>query len=182
MNIIRTKLNSGDRSFILKYVRNGDVGAEVGVWRGEFSEAILNNVNLKKFYLIDAWISYEKPHGTLKQNETGKTAAEDRYKETLSKFKNRDNVEIIREYSDVAAKKIEDGSLDWVYIDAGHTYEDVKQDLESYYPKVKSGGYIFGDDYNPKVWKGLVTAVNEFFNSKGELVNNDKFQFIVRKG
>ena len=39
---------------------------------------------------------------------------------------------------------------DAIYIDANHTYEAAKQDIELWYPKVRKGGMICGHDYLPK--------------------------------
>ena len=52
---------------------------------------------------------------------------------------------------------------DLIYIDASHDYEDVRVDLEAYWPLLNEGGVIFGDDYNEHQWPGVVEAVNEFF-------------------
>lgn len=51
------------------------------------------------------------------------------------------------EYSENVAKQVDDGIIDLVHIDAGHTYEDVKKDLNAWWPKVKPGGFFTGDDY-----------------------------------
>jgi predicted O-methyltransferase YrrM len=59
-----------------------------------------------------------------------------------------------------AAMLYKDKSLDFVFLDAGHTYEDVMNDLISWYPKVKSGGAIAGHDYQGE---GVKKAVDEFF-------------------
>jgi len=48
-----------------------------------------------------------------------------------------------------------------IYIDASHEYEDVKQDLKSYFPLLDKGGIIFGDDYC-RYWGGVILAVDEF--------------------
>ena len=45
-----------------------------------------------------------------------------------------------------AAKLFQDNSLDFVYIDSAHDYEHTKEDLETWYPKVKKGGLFCGDD------------------------------------
>jgi len=42
---------------------------------------------------------------------------------------------------------IPDASLDWAYIDARHDFCGTKEDLESYWPKIKDGGLISGHDY-----------------------------------
>jgi hypothetical protein len=51
-----------------------------------------------------------------------------------------------------AARALPDDHLDWVYIDADHTDEFVKQDLELFFGKVKPGGYLLGDDYHDGGW------------------------------
>lgn len=59
-----------------------------------------------------------------------------------------------------AVKDYKDGSLDFLMIDGSHVYEDVKADIEAWWPKMKSGAMFAGDDYN---WGGVVRAVREFF-------------------
>ena len=62
--------------------------------------------------------------------------------------------------------QIPDGSLDWIYIDAGHEYHDVSADLAAASAKVKIGGLICGHDYAKWGRKGsrmgVVEAVNQF--------------------
>jgi len=64
-------------------------------------------------------------------------------------------------------KQIEDNKLDYCYIDASHAYEDVKQDIEITYNKIKSGGIIQFNDYTnysicENLKYGVFDAVNEF--------------------
>jgi len=68
----------------------------------------------------------------------------------------------IRKKSTEAAKLYEDNSLDFVFIDAAHDYENVKADITSWYPKIKIGGVIAGHDYYES-WPEVKMAVNEFF-------------------
>ena len=63
----------------------------------------------------------------------------------------------LQEKSVEAATRFEDQSLDLVYIDAGHNFEAVKNDIETWLPKVRIGGFIAGDDYT---WPGLKDAVS----------------------
>jgi predicted O-methyltransferase YrrM len=61
---------------------------------------------------------------------------------------------MLRMYSSQAAKLFPDGSLDFIYIDANHKYDYVKEDIELWWPKLKSGGMISGHDYMPEIdWK-----------------------------
>ena len=52
-------------------------------------------------------------------------------------------------------------TFDLIYIDASHDYEDVRDDILSYWPLVKPGGMLIGDDYGGW-WKGVTRAVDEF--------------------
>ncbi len=60
------------------------------------------------------------------------------------------------------AKDFEDGSIDFLFIDANHTYEYVSRDIAAYLPKMKKGGIIAGHDYNMS-HPGVIQAVNEAF-------------------
>ena len=71
-----------------------------------------------------------------------------------------DNITLYKDYSYNTVDKFQDGYFDFIYIDANHTYEDVKRDLELYLPKLKKGGLIGGHDYYVD-WEGVVKAVNE---------------------
>jgi hypothetical protein len=67
-----------------------------------------------------------------------------------------------------AAKLYGDNSLDFVFIDASHEYESVKDDIEAWYPKIKFGGYIGGHDYVRGEY-GVYRAVDERFGKDFEL-------------
>jgi len=56
-------------------------------------------------------------------------------------------------------EKYEDSYFDFVYIDAGHNYEDVCKDIDAWRPKIKKNGILSGHDY----WLGkpVVKAVDE---------------------
>ena len=52
-----------------------------------------------------------------------------------------------------------ENSLDFVWVDGGHTEEDVEQDVKNFWPKIKPGGLIAGDDY---LYEGVRLKVHEF--------------------
>ena len=68
-----------------------------------------------------------------------------------------------------ASEQFEDDSLDFVFIDASHEYEDVKRDICAWLPKVKVGGVLAGHDYYPEggwsVWPGVRKAVEELLDN-----------------
>lgn len=93
-------------------------------------------------------------------------------------------VQVHRNFSDEIVDDFEDSYFDWIYVDGNHLYEFVKQDLELYYPKVKDGGYITGDDYGSEGWwdNGIQKAVDEFVSHRPEVSFEAKgTQFIIRK-
>jgi hypothetical protein len=68
----------------------------------------------------------------------------------------------IRKLSQDASREFDDHSCDVVFIDMEHSYQAVKNDIISWLPKVKIGGYIAGHDYAPYA-EGLIKAVHEHF-------------------
>ena len=70
------------------------------------------------------------------------------------------------EDSGMSVDLFEDNSLDFVFIDASHEYEDVKNDILAWLPKVKRGGILAGHDYyvNQDWFSGVKKAVNEIFS------------------
>jgi len=86
-------------------------------------------------------------------------------------------IRLYRMYSHEAVKNFPDEYFDLIYIDADHSYEGIKQDLEDWWPKVKKGGFFTGDDYSNSVAKqtgvrfGVVKAVNEFAIKNGLYVH-----------
>ena len=162
--------------FFLNNKQLKDVGVEVGVLKGDFSNHLLNAWHGKKLYSIDAWRHID---GFIDVTNGGP----DMHIQTLAQtFKNLyvhgDRSCIIRELSVEASKLFQDGSLDFVFLDAAHDYANIKKDLEAWYPKVKSGGIFCGHDYVDSAPTasnnsefGVKTAVDEFAALKGHKVN-----------
>lgn len=64
-----------------------------------------------------------------------------------------------------ASRQFDDETLDFVFIDADHTYESVKADIAAWWPKVKPGGILAGHDFCDE-FPGVEQAVNEFFDGR----------------
>lgn len=125
---------------IVSKIYNGVI-VEIGTHDGTFAEHILSNTS-STLYCIDPYISYDDYDDAL-NNITGDSL----YNETKQKLtaKYGDRVIFIRKFSGDATIDIPD-EIDFLYIDGNHRYSYVYNDLELYYPKVKSGCYIIGDD------------------------------------
>jgi predicted O-methyltransferase YrrM len=81
----------------------------------------------------------------------------------LSLKKSYPFINVIIDSSVSASKYVDDSSLDFIYIDADHSYEAVKMDIESWFPKLKSGGFMAFHDYDA----GVKRAIQEFFPIRG---------------
>ena len=83
-------------------------------------------------------------------------------KERLKEKIDANTVDFVQASSIEYADTVENNSIDFVYIDAEHDYNSVKQDLSVWFPKVKIGGFLAGHDYNKEQFPGLVKAVCDF--------------------
>lgn len=63
-----------------------------------------------------------------------------------------------------AAALVKDGWADFVFVDAGHSYDAAKEDIRLWRSKVRSGGWFGGHDYHP-AHPGVIRAVNEAFGN-----------------
>lgn len=75
------------------------------------------------------------------------------------------HVDIIRAESVEYSTNVPDASLDFIFVDGSHDYASVKHDLDVWFPKLKRGGIIGGDDYHT-AWPGVMKAVDEKFPNK----------------
>jgi predicted O-methyltransferase YrrM len=57
--------------------------------------------------------------------------------------------------------------IDYLYIDADHSYEAVRADLEAWVPKVRPWGLILGDDYGNRAFPGVRQAWDDFERERG---------------
>ena len=112
-----------------------------------------------------------------RQDPYSKEAVED----LLSKFKN--NVSLIRGNSNIVLKKIDMAQIDYVFLDGGHDYSTVMNDLNCCIEVVNNGGTILCDDYDLSYAPGVKKAIDEFtsnnnFNSR--IISNNRFAIIEK--
>ncbi len=143
--------------------------AEVGVYRGEFSHAMLELPNIGKLWLVDPW-SDKYTYDELPNKDH-----EDNYLAMLDAIKGHasgDRVEIKRMSSIFASLDFKDESLDGLFLDACHKYESVLADLRAWNRVIKGNGKIFGHDftrnetYTKNNW-GVIEAVEKFCSETG---------------
>jgi len=127
------------------------VGAEVGVFAGEYSLRLCQIIPGLQLFCIDPWKNMP-----------------DRYAETQRKLAPYTTL-IIRQKSLDAAETFANETLDFVYIDGEHSYESVKEDIEAWTPKVRKGGIVSGHDYyyTRAGNIGVILAVNQYIKEHG---------------
>lgn len=155
--------------------------AELGVLKGDFSAKIIQKTNPSYLVLIDWW-NGEVFSGDVDGNNTKLYNGEELYDFVLKRFESLKNVKIHKNKTEKILE-FTDNYFDFIYIDADHSYEAVKKDLENCYPKVKNGGYLAGHDYGINKEKaknnydfGVKRAVDEFcieFNQRIEYICMD---------
>jgi hypothetical protein len=144
----------------LKY----DIICEVGVRTGtNFKLMIESKPTLA--VAVDCWCD----DGIKSRNDISCTQKEldDQYETFKGEMINNKFVKIFRGYSFDVVKQFSDNFFDLVYIDADHTYEGCFGDINDWYPKVKPGGLLCGDDYvkiagRTGIKLGVIEATQEF--------------------
>jgi hypothetical protein len=165
------------RRWILSGIPAGGVGAEIGVFRGHFSEVILQTLRPRKFYMVDPWTKlgeffpWADEYTALGKLPTALARREAQLR--ASKFANSQTVMIEDGFPNCIAQI--DEPLDWIYIDSSHKYEDTLLELKAAATILKPDGVIIGDDFYPDraaYHHGVFRAVNEF-------VKTTLFEFVA---
>lgn len=147
-------------------------GAEIGVQQGAFSNEILQTP-VKKLHLIDAWEHVPgHPDNAISLSQGGHDHNWRIVSERFDSEIAAGRVRLLRGFSTEAAIHFEPCSLDWIFLDADHTYEAVLADLIAWNFKIKPGGCIMGHDYMD--WGvaidlkfGVIRGVTEFCRDYG---------------
>src|SRR3974377_1352387 len=123
-----------DRPALLQRLPRQAVGAEVGVWRGDFSALLLQFAAPEELHLIDPWrFRPELPNrwygGKLAKDQRG----EDRvHLAGGQRCRGASSVRVHRLTSIDAAQTFADDYFDWIYIDGDHSYDAVLADLKAW--------------------------------------------------
>lgn len=145
-----------------------EVGAFYGKSSAYMAVEIINSGKNIRFDVVDTWRgSPEHQLGAWDyQPDMVNDTAFDVFQRNMSPVAGHYNP--VKLPSVEAAALYEDGSLDFVFIDAAHEYEFVKADIEAWLPKVKKGGFICGHDYGGDA-NGVARAVSETIGTDFEL-------------
>jgi predicted O-methyltransferase YrrM len=181
-------------------VRTGNFvlhGIEIGCWKGASTLQILQAMNETNqndentLLCIDTWLGaaefYTNP--TPERDLQKLLGYPQVYYQFLSNIYHAGYLSNIRPLplpSNIAYKTItnipnHDVGFDFVYIDGSHEYEDVLSDIKNYWPLLRQGGVMFGDDYTNSAFPGVKKAVDEIFADGGQLEIVDNWFWKITK-
>jgi len=163
-NDISGWMTPGELAWLYFVAREMDSIVEIGSWMGRSTDALLAGCK------GTVWaIDHFRGSKTERESEHKKAKEEDISKIFLKNVGHHKNLKLLKMDSSEAVKRFEDKSVDMVFIDGGHTYEEVKADIKAWLPKAKN--LICGHDYDGDIKR----AVNEVFGKV------HAFGFIWRK-
>jgi predicted O-methyltransferase YrrM len=137
---------------------------EVGVWKGHsliYLAKLLDNKKVK-ISAVDLWDeTYKYETGPLSDH---KKHVLEIFRANVENANLKNGIKEIKEISWEGSRHFDDSSVDFVFIDADHSFDSVVKDIQSWVPKVRKGGMISGHDYFNTC--GVKDAVDLLFGSK----------------
>lgn len=182
------RVSAGDRrrtAVLRRVIEPGGVGVECGVFKGEFSGALLEDLAPRTLYLMDPWYLLtrawhwgEGDRSTISALCGVLRAFEEELVSGRVKLRIGDDIESLAQ--------LPDGHLDWAYVDSSHGYAQTVKELAVLRRKVRPGGVVAGHDWRPDPshsHHGVCKAVCEAVD-RGEfamlLVDEPTIQWAVR--
>lgn len=170
LNFVKTKYNVPDGAKRIRldglfrkdlYVLFSELGfytgCEVGVRSGKNACQMFNKIPELTLHCVDLWRPFIDVQSRRSHRVNYHLA-----KKNLKEYIEDERAKIIRKSSIDAVKKFEDGSLDFVYIDANHRFDFVMQDIIKWSKKVRVGGIVSGHDYYKSDKYGVKLAVDAY--------------------
>ena len=128
------------------------IGIDLFEYDENLKDEVVPNINfnnpLKQFYY--KYIKRENPYSLIS------------VKKLLKRFEK--NVEIIKGDSKEILPNLDLTEVDYVFLDGGHSYETVKNDLNNCKIVIENNGIVLCDDYNLSYAPGVKKAIDEFSN------------------
>jgi len=167
---------------------DGSKFVELGVYFGKslcyLCEEVKRQNKSIKVYGIDHWenmyLPFVKNHRKVPDYIIEKVKLwGDVYRMACENLKEHsDIVELRVEDSSYAAKQFGRGEIDFVFVDAGHTYTAVKHDINAWLPKIKPGGVLAGHDFSND-FPEVKTAVSHTLKGKPFNIKNNVWRYDV---
>jgi len=138
----------------------GGTWVELGSWTGRSAAycvvELINRSKLGPFYCVDTW----RGEAAIAYDQTIVQDLKKIFRQNIKPVVK--DIKMLSMISWNAARRFQDNSVDFCYVDAGHSYEAVTKDLTAWWPKLRPGSMFGGDDYT-KGYPGVQQAVWDFF-------------------
>jgi len=156
--------NRRRKDVLVSVIPPGGVGAELGVHKGHLTPLLLQWLEPKKLYVVDPWYLL----GPSWEWAAGDKSTVNALARTLRRIRSgleTGQAEVVVSDDLKFLADLPDGALDWVYLDTSHMYDHTLKELDLLVHKVRHGGIIAGDDWQPDPGNrhhGVCKAVREF--------------------
>lgn len=137
-------------------------GAEIGVADGRFTAGLLSAAANVELLAVDYWPENYPTWDGLRWTRELQDQHRDAFLKVSGLFPGR--LTLIEAPSVAASLHVADASLDFVFIDADHSFDAVMADIRAWLPKVREGGFITGHDYDRWRFPDVVRAVRACFS------------------
>ena len=161
------------RRWVLSYARKGGIGAELGVFRGHFATVIASELAPARLFLVDPWTRLGErfdwgpdPYTNFNALTTSQALLDTRHR--MTPYESTSDIVYVEDYLECFCSELarhSDRKLDFVYLDANHSYGRTLEYLQLIDPILEPHGVILGDDWIPDVTHqhhGVMRAVNDF--------------------
>jgi hypothetical protein len=159
---------------MLSVVPTHGVYAEIGVFKGEFSDVLCKVLQPRQLVLIDLFSGFTNS-GDQDGNNMEIVNIGDVYRRLVAVSKKFPALNVMKGDSSTILRSFPDNTFDMIYIDGDHSYEGVKKDLDVAMMKVKPGGWIMGHDFGLNFEKakhvyefGVEKAVRELCGNRDQ--------------
>ena len=148
---------------------------EIGVAYGYHAEQMLEALPSIEYHGVDPYLSRYDANDSFSDDvaklfdDTPQKAMDRLYESVSVKLSHyAPRVTLSRSTSQAVCARLENSSLDLIFIDGDHRFEVVSKEIKDLWEKLKAGGILAGDDYN---WPDVKRAVDEFSTSYGVILS-----------
>jgi hypothetical protein len=147
---------------------------EIGVWKGRSTAFLgVEIINSAKNIHLDVVDTFQGSDEAVHRQDASLHQLQEEFCRNVKPIASAIGVVRVQPSTE-AARDYDDWSLDFVFIDAAHDYESVKNDIQAWKPKVKRGGILAGHDYHSE-WPGVVQAVDELCPTRTVLRKQERW-------
>lgn len=184
-SLYEAKKNRTRGAILGSLISPGGVGAELGVFKGQFSMTLVRALRPEHIYIVDPWYLL----GASWPWAAGDRSTVNALRKVFGRMRlelesGRATVVVVDDREFLA--RLPDSTFDWVYLDSSHAYEHTKSELALLVRKVRVDGVIAGDDWRSDETHrhhGVCKAVREYVDS-GELAeilfDEESHQWVTR--